>query len=330
MTNLMQAAILEVPGRPLRLTTIARPLEPGPGEVLVRIKVSGINPLDLKIHQGAAPHARHPAPAILGLDMAGTIEAIGRDVPDFQPGDDVYGLVGGVGGIQGTLAEFATVDADLLAPKPSSLSFREAAVLPLGVITAWEGLVDRMQIQREQTLLVLGGGGGVGQAAIQIGRYFGADVFATGSQGSRESIEGAGAAFIDSREPVPDYVGRLAAGIGFDLVYDTAGGASLDAAFEAVRKFGHVASALGWGTHALAPLSFKGASYSGVFALIPLLSGEGRRRHGEILREAAAMVDAGALRPFLSPDRFTLETAGSAYQAASERRSRGKIAVEIS
>lgn len=330
MTNLMQAAILEVPGRPLRLTTIARPLEPGPGEVLVRIKASGINPLDLKIHQGAAPHARHPAPAILGLDMAGTIEAIGRDVPDFQPGDDVYGLVGGVGGIQGTLAEFATVDADLLAPKPSSLSFREAAVLPLGVITAWEGLVDRMQIQREQTLLVLGGGGGVGQAAIQIGRYFGADVFATGSQGSRESIEGAGAAFIDSREPVPDYVGRLATGIGFDLVYDTAGGASLDAAFEAVRKFGHVASALGWGTHALAPLSFKGASYSGVFALIPLLSGEGRRRHGEILREAAAMVDAGALRPFLSPDRFTLETAGSAYQAASERRSRGKIAVEIS
>lgn len=295
----------------------------------MRIKASGINPLDLKIHQGTAPHARHPAPAILGLDMAGTIEAIGSDVKDFRRGDDVYGLVGGVGGIQGTLAEFATVDAALLAPKPASLSFREAAVLPLVVITAWEGLVDRMHIQRGQTLLVLGGGGGVGQAAIQIGHHFGAAVFATGSQGSRESIESAGAAFIDSREPVPDYVGRLAAGNGFDLVYDTSGGASLDAAFEAVRTFGHVASALGWGTHALAPLSFKGASYSGVFALMPLLSGAGRRRHGEILREASMMVAAGALRPYLSPERFTLQSAVSAYQAASERRSRGKIAVDI-
>lgn len=329
MKKSMQAAILEEHGRPLRVTKMVRPNEPGPGEVLVRVRASGINPLDLKILQGIAPHARHPAPAVLGLDMAGTIEAIGLGVEDFKRGDEVYGLVGGVGGIQGTLAEFATVDAALLAHKPASLSFREAAVLPLVVITAWEGLVDRMQVRGGQTLLVLGGGGGVGQAAIQIGGHFGAAVFATGSEGSRESIEGAGAVFIDSLEPVPDYVGRLTAGSGFDLVYDTSGGISLDAAFVAVRKFGHVASALGWGTHALAPLSFKGASYSGVFALMPLLSGEGRRRHGEILREASAIVDAGALRPFLSPDRFTLETASSAYQAANERRTRGKIAVDI-
>lgn len=329
MTNSMQAAILEEYGRPLRLTTIMRPAEPGPGEVLVRIRASGVNPLDLKIHQGAAHHARHPAPAVLGLDMAGTIEAIGPDVTDFKRGDEVYGLVGGVGGIQGTLAEFATVDASLLAPKPLRLSFREAAVLPLVVITAWEGLVDRMQIQRGQTLLVLGGGGGVGQAVIQIGRHFGAKVFATGSEGSRESIEGAGATFINSSESVPDYVDRLTAGKGFDLVYDTSGGASLDAAFAAVRTFGHVTSALGWGKHALAPLSFKGASYSGVFALMPLLSGEGRKRHGQILRQASDMVETGALRPYLSPERFTLETAFSAYKATSERRSRGKIAVDI-
>ncbi|MBI1171322.1 zinc-binding dehydrogenase [bacterium] len=325
----MRVAMLEEHGRPLRLTTVARPIDPGPAEVLVRIRASGVNPLDLKIQHGAAPHARHPAPAVLGLDMAGTIEAIGADVAGFQIGDDVYGLVGGVGGIQGTLAEFALVDAALLGPKPESLSYREAAVLPLVVITAWEGLVDRMQIRRGHKLLVLGGGGGVGQAAIQIGRQFGAEVFATGSQDSRHSIESAGAAFIDKREPVADYVSRLTQGEGFDLVYDTAGGSSLDTAFAAVRTFGHVASALGWGTHALAPLSFKGASYSGVFALMPLLSGKGRSRHGEILRDASALVDAGALRPFLSPDRFTLETTAAAYLAASERKSRGKIAVDI-
>ncbi|MBO4224188.1 alcohol dehydrogenase catalytic domain-containing protein, partial [Bradyrhizobium neotropicale] len=161
MTYTMRAAIFEHYGHPFHVATISRP-EPAPGEILVRIKASGINPLDLKIHEGAAAHARQPPPAILGLDMAGIVEALGPGVTEFKEGDEVYGMVGGVGGIQGTLAEFAAVDADLLAPKPVNLSFREAAVLPLVVITAWEGLVDRMQVKPGQTLLVQGGGGGVG------------------------------------------------------------------------------------------------------------------------------------------------------------------------
>jgi NADPH:quinone reductase len=297
--------------------------------VLVRIRASGINPLDLKIHDGAAAHARHLPPAVLGLDMAGIVEALGPDVTRFKVGDEVYGMVGGVGGIQGTLAEFAAVDPDLLALKPANLSFREAAVLPLVVITAWEGLVDRMQVKPGDKLLVRGGAGGVGTAVIQLARHFGADVFATGSKSSREVIERACATFIDSSEAVVDYLGRLTGGRGFDMVYDTVGGAGLDASFEAVKKFGHVASALGWGKHLLAPLSFKAASYSGVFTLMPLLTGEGRRHHGRILREVARMVEAGKLRPHISGERFTLETAFDAYQAIAERRSRGKIAVDI-
>src|SRR5918994_1740000 len=97
----MQAAILDAHGAPFRLARIPRP-EPGPGEALVRIHASGINPLDTKIHAGAAAHARHPLPAILGLDLAGVVEAVGPDVTRFRPGDAVYGMTGGVGGHPGT------------------------------------------------------------------------------------------------------------------------------------------------------------------------------------------------------------------------------------
>ncbi len=126
---------------------------------------------------------------------------------------------------------------------------------------------------------VYGMAGGVGHVAVQLARALGAEVFATGSAHSRAVIERLGATFIDRAERVSDYVLRLTGGRGFDRVYDTVGGVALDASFQAVRRFGHVVSCLGWGVHALAPLSFKEATYSGVFILPPLLSGEGRKHH---------------------------------------------------
>ena len=117
---MMKAAVVEKHGVPPPVITIPRP-EPKTGEVLVRIAASGVNPLDVKIFEGAAAHARHPLPAILGLDLAGTVEAVGPNVTDFRMGDAVYGMTGGVGGHQGSLAEFAAVDAELLAPKPASV-----------------------------------------------------------------------------------------------------------------------------------------------------------------------------------------------------------------
>ena len=113
-----------------RTTEIPRP-EPSTNQVLVRIKASGVNPLDSKIRTGKAPHAKPVLPAVLGTDLAGIVEAVGQDVTAFQVGDEVYGLTGGVGGLQGSLAEFAAVDADLLAKKPINLSMREVAALPL-------------------------------------------------------------------------------------------------------------------------------------------------------------------------------------------------------
>src|ERR1700733_5857909 len=313
MTKTMKAAILETYGKPFRIVDIPVPA-PGPGDVLVRIAASSVNPLDTKIHTGAAEHARHLLPAILGIDLAGTVEAVGSAVTDFRPGDEVYGMAGGVGGLQGTLAEFAAVDADLLAVKPANLSMSEAAALPSVVIAAWEGLVDRMAVRAGETVLIQGGAGGVGHIAVQLARAFGAEVFATGSAHSRAAIERLGATFIERTEPVSDYVLRLTGGRGFDRVYDTVGGATLDASFQAVRRFGHVVSCLGWGTHVLASLSFKEATYSGVFTLPPLLSGEGRPHHREILDQARHLVESGQLAPVLDERRFTLSTMCDAYR----------------
>ena len=324
----MRAAILEAHNAPLRVSTISTP-EIGAREVLVRVRASGVNPLDTKIHSGAAAHARHPLPAILGLDLAGVVETIGREVTRFRPGDEVYGMTGGVGGVQGSLAEFAAVDADLLALKPANLSLREAAALPLIFITAWEGLIDRAGLKASQKVLIHGGAGGVGHVAIQIAHARGANVFATGSTAQRATIEGFGATFIHRDTAIEAYVAEHTAGKGFDVVYDTVGGKVLDASFEAVRRFGHVVSALGWGTHALAPLSFRAATYSGVFTLLPLLTGEGRAHHGEIMAEATRLAEAGKLVPLLDNRHFTLESVGDAYVLIRDHAAKGKLVVDV-
>lgn len=327
--HMMRAAILDRPKQPFRLSSIPRPT-PARGEVLVRIAVSGVNPLDTKIRAGVAAHARHPFPAILGIDLAGTVAAVGPEVTAFGEGDEVYGMTGGVGGVQGSLAEFASVDAVLLARKPKNLSMREAAALPLIFITAWEGLVDRAHVGSGQNVLVHGGAGGVGHVAVQLARSFGAKVFATGSADSLSFIRQLGATPIDyGATTVDQYVAEHTGGKGFDLVYDNVGGATLDSSFNAIARFGHVVSALGWGTHALAPLSFRCGTYSGVFTLLPLLTGEGRAHHGELLREATRLVEAGELRPRLDPRRFNLSSVNAAHAAIEDRSAKGKILVEI-
>jgi NADPH2:quinone reductase len=198
----MKAMILESPNTAFRLSEIARPVA-GAGEVLVQIHASGVNPLDTKIRAGAAPHARHTLPGILGIDMAGVVQEVGAGVTRFRRGDEVYGMTGGVGGVQGSLAEYAAVDAALLAPKPANLSMREAAAMPLVVITAWEGLVDRAGVAAGQSVLIQGGAGGVGHVAVQIARAVGAQVFATDRATKADYLSTIGATAIDRDMPSP-------------------------------------------------------------------------------------------------------------------------------
>jgi NADPH:quinone reductase-like Zn-dependent oxidoreductase len=299
--------------------------------VLVKVKASGVNPLDTKIRAGKAAHAKRTLPAVLGMDLAGVVEEIGADVTGFAPGDEVYGMTGGVGDLQGSLAQYAAVDARLLAHKPAALTMREAAALPLVVITAWEGLVDRAQVHAGQKVLIHGGAGGIGHVAVQIARARGAEVFATASPSQLDVVKALGATPIDyTTTSAEQYVAEHTNGEGFDVIFDTVGGPVLDASFAAARTYtGHVLSALGWGNHSIAPLSFRGATYSGVFTLLPMLTGRGREHHGEIMREAAALADAGELKPLLDPRHFTLATVADAHAAVESGTARSRIVIDI-
>jgi NADPH:quinone reductase len=326
----MRALLLEEYNSPYRLVELPTPVA-GPRQVLVRIAASAVNPLDLKIMVGLAGHAQTKLPAILGIDMAGTVEAVGEGVTGFRPGDEVYGMTGGIAGVPGSLAEYAAVDPQLLALKPKNLSMRQAAALPLVVITAWEGLVDRAQVGPGKTVLIHGGAGGVGHIAVQLAVARGAQVFATVTPGGNELIEGYGAVPFDyTRVSVEEYMLEYTGGEGFDIVLDTVGGAVLDTSFKAAKRYtGHVVSMLGWGTHSLAPLSFRGATYSGIFTLYPLISGKARAHHGEILREAGKLAEAGLLLPLLHNRRFTLDTIAEAYDAMGSHGITGKLVVDV-
>ncbi|SOB96152.1 zinc-binding alcohol dehydrogenase family protein [Thalassospira xiamenensis] len=153
-------------------------------DILVRVKGVAVNPVDFKVRRGKADDGNFK---ILGWDAAGVVEAVGADVTLFRPGDEVW-YAGDVTR-SGSNTQFQLVDERIVAPKPKSLGFADAAALPLTAITAWEALFDRMMIDRNakdanagKTLLVIGGAGGVGSIAIQLGKLAGLTVIATASR----------------------------------------------------------------------------------------------------------------------------------------------------
>ncbi len=144
------------------------------GNVLVRLAATSVNTIDMMIRDmGEALPFSPKAPAVLGMDFAGTIEAVGDGVTGFSVGDEIYGCAGGLGDLPGTLAQYMLADAKLIAHKPKNLSMREAAALPLVGITAYEGLT-RAGITEGKSVLVHGGAGGVGHVAVQLAKHFGA------------------------------------------------------------------------------------------------------------------------------------------------------------
>ncbi|WP_035881667.1 zinc-dependent alcohol dehydrogenase family protein [Cupriavidus metallidurans] len=328
-TTNMRALILDnYDGSPFRDARIDL-APPKPGHVQVKIHASGVNPIDYKIRTGQAPYAMPELPAVLGTDMAGEIVAIGPSVSAFAVGDHVYGLTGGVRGLQGSLAEYANVDAALLAPKPKNLSMREAAAIPLVALTAWEGLVDRANVQPGQKVLVQGGSGGVGHLAVQIAKALGAEVFATACTEKLEMVRELGATAIDyTKVGIEQYVQDYTGGEGFDIVYDTVGGPTLEASLGATRHYGRIVSCAAFGPHNLAMSSLRSADISGVFVLHPMLSGERRAHHGDILRRVAELIEAGKVRPVLDARHFTLDTAMAAHDAV-EQGANVKVVIDV-
>lgn len=328
---MMRAILLEAPGGPERLVPGEVPVPAlKPGHVRVRIVASAVNPIDTKIRAGL-PIA--PAdPAILGCDLAGVIDALGEGVTGLAVGDAVYGCAGGVKGQGGTLADYIVADARLLAPKPASLSMREAAALPLVAITAVDAF-ERAALAAGEHVLIHGGAGGVGHVAIQLAKARGARVAVTASSAEKAALMralGADEVIFYREEAVADYVARLTGGRGFDLVFDAVGGANLATSFAAARLEGRVATTSARATLDLSLLHGRALSLHAVFMLLPMLTGEGRERHGRILRDLMALVDAGKVRPLLDPHRFTLAQAADAHRLMESGAAVGKIVVDVS
>ena len=214
-------------------------------QVLVRLKAAGINPIDTKVRSnpGAFPLE---LPYIPGCDGAGIIESVGDAVTHFKLGDEVFYCQCGFHGVQGNYAEYALIEQHYLAHKPTTLSFEEAAALPLAFITAWEALFDRARLQHGQRVLIHAGAGGVGHIAIQLAKEHGCEVATTVSSDEKaEFVKSLGAdCIINYRQD--DVVARINdwSNGGVDVAFDTVGGKVLEQCFSCVRPYGDVVTIL--------------------------------------------------------------------------------------
>jgi len=318
-------------GSEFQAAEVAKPTA-GKGQVLVRIAATSVNTVDTMIRQmGQENLPLSPdLPALLGMDFAGTVEAVGEGVTAYAEGDEVYGCAGGLIGLPGALSEYIAADARLIAHKPKSLSMREAAAMPLVGITAYEGLL-RAGTQEGQKVLVHGGTGGVGHLAVQLAKHMGADVYTTITGDIQSQIvSNYGATAIDFKtEKVGDYVARHTDGAGFDVIFDTVGGANLANSFEAAALNGHVSTTVSLLELDLSPAHFRGLSLHVVFMLIPMLHDHKRQVHGDILAKLATLVDSGALKPLLDEQQFELSQVGDAYARLTSGQAIGKVVVDV-
>jgi len=329
----MKAMMLESFGKEYAFVEreIERP-KPAPGEVLIRVSGSSLNPIDNKIATMGAQLGFAPKlPAVLGMDVSGVVEEVGGGMSRFSPGDKVYGCAGGLGRMPGALAEFMVADERLIAHAPRNMDLADAATLPLVSITAWLALHDRASIKEGQSLLVHGGAGGVGHIAVQLGVHAGAAVHATVSTPDKATIVDAlGGIPINYRdETVEQYVAEATMGDGFDVIFDTVGGATLDASFLAARACGQVVSTNTRSTHDLSLLHARGLTLHVVFMLLPIITGEGRAQYGRILKEVADLIDGDQLAVLIDEERFAMADIAAAHRYWESGEALGKIAISV-
>lgn len=210
------------PPEVLRFTEVATPT-PKDDEVLVRIRAAAVNPLDWHFMRGT-PYLmrimagwRKPTVTRLGVDVAGQVEAVGKNVTQFQPGDEVFGVC------KGAFAEYVCAPEGSLASKPANVTFEQAAAVPVAAVTALQGLRDRARIQPGQKVLINGAAGGVGTFAVQIAKVFGAEVTGVCSTRNVDMVRSIGA------DHVIDYTQAdfTKSGQQYDVIFDMAGNHSL-------------------------------------------------------------------------------------------------------
>jgi NADPH2:quinone reductase len=331
----MKATVMTAVGGPevLQATEQPDPGAPGPRQIRVRVHAASVNPVDTKL-RARGTYYPDRMPAILGCDGAGVVQAVGGEVTRFRPGDEVYYCYGGIGGDPGSYAEFTLVDEAVVARKPATLSFEQAAALPLVLITAWESLHDRAGITAGSTVLIHAGAGGVGHIAVQLAKAAGARVITTvGSADKAAFVRELGAdEVVNYRET--DFVRAvldLTGGIGADLAFDTVGGAVFQQSFTAVRPYGDVVTLLqpGPGMDWKIP-RLRNQRTSLELMLSPMYYGwsDALRHQGDILTEGAGLVDRGQLRVHLS-DVLPLADAAEAHRRIEAGGMQGKLVLRV-
>lgn len=333
----MKAVVMTQAGEPdvLQLQDVSDPKIEKDTEILVRLRAAGINPIDTKLRSRGTFYPDE-MPAILGCDGAGVVEAVGSGVRQFKIGDEVYFCAGGLGKSgTGNYAEFTVVEEQMLARKPASLSFAEAAAAPLVLITAWESLYDRGRLEAGQRVLIQAGAGGVGHVAIQLAKLKGAQVCTTvGSQDKARLVRqlGADLPILYKQTDVVKAVMDWTEGEGVDLAFDTVGGKTFFDTVPAVRVYGDLVTILEPDSSQgnLKTARSRNLRISLELMLTPMLQGlvTAQQHQADILKQCAAWIDEGKLKIHLS-ETYPLKDAAAAHKALETGSTTGKIALLI-
>jgi NADPH:quinone reductase-like Zn-dependent oxidoreductase len=306
----MKAIRLDQYGGPERLHYEDAPTpQPSEGEVLVRVKAASVNPIDYKLASGALRQMMPVNfPWIPGGDFSGIVEAVGPGVTGLKRGDAVYGNSPG----GGAYAEFVAASAGTVGPRPAMLSPVEAASVPLAAQTAWQGLFDHGHLGRGQTVLIHAAAGGVGTFAVQLARWKGARVLATGSAANADYLRSLGAdQTIDYRATPFE---SIAADV--DLVLDLLGGETQQRSFGVLKPGGRLVSTV-------QPPSQEEAAQRKVQTTML-----GMQPSSDLLRQLAELLTAGSLRPVVTKT-YPLSQAPDAWSYLLSGHLRGKAVLEI-
>jgi len=319
MTETMQALVIDRTGDAdeLHLAEVPRPIRVS-DEVLVRVVVAGVNPIDVKTRAGRGVAAAIGSfPAVLGNDFAGIVETVPYGSHPLHPGDRVYGM-GRVPRVGGSYAETISVSSMSLAPMPSSLGFVDAAAVPLAALTAWGAVVDTARAHEGQRMLIHAGAGGVGHFAVQLATYFGAEVTATCSAPNVEFVRSLGA------RHVVDYgSARFEEVVGEqDVVIDLVGNAADDTgtrSLEVVRRGGLVVSVPtgSWPTMA------EEAAARGIRATGYSVSADART-----LAVITRLIDDGSVRVHVERE-LPLAEGAEAHRLLETGHVRGKVVLRV-
>ncbi len=290
----------------------------GPGEVLVRVVATSVNPVDAKI-RAAGSWAGITPPAVLGYDVSGTVEEVGPGVKTLKVGEDVYFTPEIHGNHHGSFAEYVAAPAAIVAPKPEGIDHVTAAAIPLAGGTAWEGIVRRLAPRPGAWVLILGGAGGVGSFAVQFAKACGARVIATASGENRTTLQELGAdVAVDYRaEDVAAVAREATGGRGVDALFDCVGAPAFYPALPAVKPFGRLATILG-GSADIAPIVFQNQTLHGIFLV----------REAGRLQEMAPLFSSGQVRPLID-EVLKLEEVGKAHRRLDTGHGRGKIVLTV-